>query len=72
MKHIMAALSTDLSDEQSRIMRQKSIKMSNHDEDEAEDEAEDLYECIDTMQQNKAAAEPEGVLKEEFYVSCNL
>ena len=50
IQHIKAALQTDLSDEQSKLMRQKSMKMSNHDDDDIED-GEDLYECIDTMQQ---------------------
>ena len=60
-QHIKAALQTDLSDEQSKLMRQKSFKISGHDDDEMED-GEELYECIDTMQQTGSAsnaAEPD-------------
>lgn len=48
-KHIKAALQTDLSDEQSKLMRQKSVKISGHDDDEI-DAGEELYECIENMQ----------------------
>ena len=51
MAHIRAALQTDLSDEQSKLMRQNSMKVNDDDVDDELGEGEELYETIDTMQQ---------------------
>ncbi len=51
MAHIRAALQTDLSDEQSKLMRQNSMKVNDDDVDDDVGEGEELYETIDTMQQ---------------------
>ena len=47
-------------------MRQKSFKISGHDEDDADD-GEELYECIDTMQPTVGSTnggDPEGTFRE--------
>ena len=46
MQHIEAALQTNLSDEQFKIMRQNSIHVRPQDDDDIE---EDLYEAVDTF-----------------------
>lgn len=47
VNHIKAALQTDLTDEQCKII---SVKNSNNDEDDVDD-GEGLYECISTMKE---------------------
>ncbi|XP_046854921.1 src kinase-associated phosphoprotein 2-A-like isoform X2 [Xenia sp. Carnegie-2017] len=61
--HLTSVLHADLSEEQSKLMRLFSVGRRDDDDDDAEG-GEDLYECIDQMQQKRLANSSET---EEMY-----